>query len=221
MASGKHREDDVSMADDLPGMLAVQKATAEKRWPHTDDAQEWARNWIEQVKTNPDMASDEVSRLIAWFATALVAGKDAAAAAGPSPGFVLLPWLARCSWKEQTCVLCALRGPDAGASQKVKAWTRFLRAAACRNADPSDRFMRKEERQAFVEIEATSQDLLNMLPVHYLAHLMHALQIVGLRHDDHGTARTARCAYLDLCGYLHLKPEPDGEMEIRLADRTA
>lgn len=207
--------------DDLPGMLAVQKATAEKQWPHTDDAQEWARRWAEQFGTNPAMAADE-GTMIAWFANALVAGKDAAAAASPSPspGFVLLPWLARCSWKEQTCVLCALRGPDAGASAKVKSWTRFLRAAACRNADPSDRFMRPEERQTFVEIESTSQDLLNMLPVHYLAHLMHALQIIGLRHDDAQTSRVARCAYLDLCGYLHLKPEPDGEMEIRLSDRV-
>ena len=36
--------------DDFPGMLALAKGIAEQRWPHTMDAREWAKKWVEQIK---------------------------------------------------------------------------------------------------------------------------------------------------------------------------
>ena len=61
--------------DDLPGMLALAKGIAEQRWPHTMDAREWAKKWVEQIKLTPDIVRDE-GTMIAWFANAIMAGYD-------------------------------------------------------------------------------------------------------------------------------------------------
>lgn len=57
---------------DLPGMLAVAKATAEKVWPHTTDAQVWAAEFKKRFP-----AIDE-GTMLGWFANAIMAGHDAA-----------------------------------------------------------------------------------------------------------------------------------------------
>lgn len=137
-----------------------------------------------------------------------------------SKGFVVQGWLATCSWKEQTTVLCGLRGPDAAPSPYIKAWVRWLRWAVVQNADNSDRFMQVEPRYSFLEIEKKWPDALNALPVHYLAHLMHALEIIGYRHDRVEPGIIAKEAYLELCRYLHVRPENGPEMEERLRDNV-
>jgi hypothetical protein len=60
------------MKDDLPGMLMVQQGVAAQKWPHTMDAQVWAKEFC---KMFPEM--DE-GTMIAWFANAIMAGYDTA-----------------------------------------------------------------------------------------------------------------------------------------------
>lgn len=62
---------------ELPGMLALAQAMKEGKWPHIMDAQVWAREFIERVKKNPDIATDE-GAMIAWFSNAIMAGWDTA-----------------------------------------------------------------------------------------------------------------------------------------------
>jgi hypothetical protein len=60
------------MSDELPGMLEVLVRVAKQEWPHTMDAQVWAKEFCKQF---PDM--DE-GTMIAWFANAIMAGYDTA-----------------------------------------------------------------------------------------------------------------------------------------------
>lgn len=63
--------------DELPGMLALARAVALGKWPHTDDAREWAAQWMRQVAKTPDIATDEET-MVGWFANAIMAGHDRA-----------------------------------------------------------------------------------------------------------------------------------------------
>ena len=62
---------------ELPGMLALAKGVQEGAWPHTMDAQVWARKWLEITKDKPEVATDE-GAMIGWFANAIMAGYDTA-----------------------------------------------------------------------------------------------------------------------------------------------
>lgn len=62
---------------ELPGMLALVEGVKAGEWPHTMDAQVWARKWLEITKDNPEIATDE-GAMIGWFANAIMAGYDSA-----------------------------------------------------------------------------------------------------------------------------------------------
>lgn len=62
---------------ELPGMLALVKATRAQKWPHTVDAQEWAKEWMIAYRKDPTIAADE-GTMLAWFANAIMAGFDTA-----------------------------------------------------------------------------------------------------------------------------------------------
>lgn len=44
---------------------------------HNTDAQDWATEFVNAVRENPDIATDE-GTMIAWFANAIMAGHDEA-----------------------------------------------------------------------------------------------------------------------------------------------
>ena len=72
----------MSEADnELPGMLALSLAIQEQRWPQSMDARVWAQKWMEHIKENPSIATDE-DCMIGWFANAIMAGYDTAQMGG-------------------------------------------------------------------------------------------------------------------------------------------
>ena len=62
---------------ELPGMLALAEGVKAGEWPHTMDAQVWARKWLEITAEKPEIATDE-GTMIGWFANAIMAGYDTA-----------------------------------------------------------------------------------------------------------------------------------------------
>ena len=62
---------------ELPGMLALAEGVKAGEWPHTMDAQVWARKWLEITADKPEVATDE-GAMIGWFANAIMAGYDSA-----------------------------------------------------------------------------------------------------------------------------------------------
>lgn len=133
-------------------------------------------------------------------------------------GGVVQEWLENCSWKEQTVVLCALRGTDSGGSPVIKSMTRWIRRTSLNNAAPRKTFMRDEGFPGVKDMAEETPIAFDMLPVHFLGHLMHALEVIGYKHPDILTATSARLAYHGLCEYLHLNPESEEQMSDRLRD---
>lgn len=56
------------------------------------------------------------------------------------------------------------------------------------------------------------------LPKHYLAHLMHGAQILGYKHPEERFRNRWRDFYLALVDSLHLAPESEEQMDLRLGD---
>lgn len=134
---------------------------------------------------------------------------------------VVQDWVTNnCSWKEQTVLFCAIRGPDAGGSPQLKSWTRFIRRNVLQNAAPNKTFMRQEMPEQILILAGNHPLIFDMLPVHYFGHLLHALQVIAYRCDDGHVSGFADIAYRQLCAYMHLNPETSEEMTERLKDEV-
>lgn len=57
--------------------LAMAIAIKKREWPHTTDARIWTQKWIEHIKENPTIPTDE-NTMLGWFANAIMAGYDGA-----------------------------------------------------------------------------------------------------------------------------------------------
>lgn len=132
---------------------------------------------------------------------------------------VVQDWISRCSMKEQTVMLCALRGPDGlGKETPAKQLVRFLRSVVLHSADFSDELFMTPQSLA----EALDDFIgdLESYPLHFVTHLTHAIEIVGYRHPDLDVATLAEAAYKRIVEGLHFKPETAPEMALRLRDIT-
>lgn len=133
---------------------------------------------------------------------------------------VLQPWVETCSWKEQTVLLCSLRGPDISGNQDIKEWVRFIRRNTLMNADPKTSFMVPSDPPSIFSIGEKYPRVFDSLPLHFITHFLHGLQILACRHPDNGIGVTARQAYSEMCDYMHVNPEWCSEMTERLKDEV-
>jgi hypothetical protein len=134
-----------------------------------------------------------------------------------SKGVVLQDWVGDLlTWKQQSTMFSALRGPDNLRCDNVKKVTRWLRGVTQKDADPSDDYMRKMELPSIEELNKE----LEFTSVHYFCHLMHVLEIIDYKHPEQGVRRTASDYYLGIVHALHLNQETFGQLEIRLKDKT-
>lgn len=132
---------------------------------------------------------------------------------------VLLPWVEVLPWRMQTVLLLALRGCDGRPKNDIsKVLVRFLRSQVLKNADPSNSF-----HGAGWPTEAPALYLadLDAYPVHFVSHLMHAYEILGVFHPDETTAHYADQFYLDTCRALHVNPETPEQLRVRLGHTPA
>ena len=133
---------------------------------------------------------------------------------------VVQEWISeRCSLKQQTVLLSALRGCD-GVSKEdsSKQIVRSLRAVLLYSANATDAersFMIPKE---FDEAYANFIACLDHYPVHWLFHFSHAAEIVGFKHPNHGTADVWHSIYMDICSALHLGMESEEDCDLRLKD---
>jgi hypothetical protein len=58
-------------------MLSLEIGVVEQSWPHTVDARVWVEKWMEHLKKDPSIATDE-GTMLGWFANAIMAGYDTA-----------------------------------------------------------------------------------------------------------------------------------------------
>lgn len=141
------------------------------------------------------------------------------------PHCVLKDWVLVLPYRMQAVLISGIRGCDtARKDDPSKAITRALRRLVMRNADPSNTFIgdgipKKELAEKFL------WDL-DSYPMHFVAHTMHAAEIVGFKFTGENCnlldmeivahRKWWNQFYLDLVKALHLNPETEKQLDVRL-----
>lgn len=133
---------------------------------------------------------------------------------------VVQGWVTNLSWKEQTVLLCGLRGPDFGATEEVKQITRWIRSVVLHNAAPEKPFMKEKTFERIKLLAEQKTFCLDFLTVHFFSHLVETFKIIAYRHPDKDVSTKALLAYKDLCEHMNLHPETKEEMTKRLLDEV-
>jgi hypothetical protein len=122
---------------------------------------------------------------------------------------VVRPWVAELQWMCQTVLLLALRGCDTATKEDAsKLVTRALRHVLLFNARNDASFMNLEPPAELPDLER--------YPQHWLAHTMHACEIIGYCHPDATTRVKWNRLYVAFCQAWHVNPESKEEMLGRL-----
>lgn len=159
--------------------------------------------------------------------------------------FVLQDWVCRLSFMQQTVLLTAIRGPDGVAKyHPTKFLLRWYRRCILLSAldgkvltHPAEAGGGSFTGPAYEIIEHLSEcssDVLwqermdrvltmylrsvDELPHHFQMHLMHAAEIIGFKHSDADIRCWWNRTYHRLVHDLHLWPETEEQLDIRLGD---
>lgn len=152
-------------------------------------------------------------------------------------------WLNYIPLMQQSVLFSAVRGPDGmpkygGGAKMLARWFRrcillsaFDRQVLDDPIDPrggsftgpsligeSDLDPWQDRMQAVVNDYIRQSD---QLPHHYQAHFMHAAEILGYKHPDDSIRLFWNALYLRLVADLHLNPETETELDLRLGDNRA
>lgn len=143
---------------------------------------------------------------------------------------VVKKWLGdSCSLKQQTVVLAAFRGCDGvPKNDPSKQFTKNMRSSILINADQGSTFYPESDAMLDSTGKADIDDFfidcsrggLDAYPVHWLMHLLQAAEIVGYKCKDKSISEYWLYFYLTGVKALHLNPETEEQLDVRLADKT-
>jgi hypothetical protein len=139
---------------------------------------------------------------------------------------VLQDWVMKIPLREQGTLLTAVRGCDlepklwtsTGISEspgrRLTAFIRwtFMNPADIREVDIPGAFFQSTPPNPFKPSE------FGHLPQHWYSHVMHALEVIGIRHPDRSVNVLAENLYLEMVKSLHLNPEAAHQMITRLSE---
>lgn len=128
--------------------------------------------------------------------------------------------------REQGTLLTAVRGcdladkyaPDGSVldtpERRLTAWIRwaFMNPADPREVDIPGAFFQSHPPSPF------KASALGHYPLHWVSHVMHALEVIGYRHPDIHVQPVALSLYFDFVDMLHLKEESRETMIRRLSE---
>lgn len=141
---------------------------------------------------------------------------------------VLQDWVMELGLREQGTLLCAIRGCDLTPKYPLDSLERRLvgaiRYAILNAADPRE--IDSAPGCFMVSKPPYGQELkvsaLGHYPQHWVAHLMHACEVLGYRHPDELERRTWNLIYRKFCHGYHVEPESPAMFESRMnEDRIA
>lgn len=158
----------------------------------------------------------------------------------PSGKSVLQDWVNDLSFMQQTVLLTAIRGPDGiGKYHPTKYLLRWFRRCTLYSAmdgrvlsspfeEGGGSFTGKSfdfAKHGAVRADKWMDELvgeylrsLDELPHHFQMHFMHAAEILGYKHPDPDTKAWWLRTYLRLVHDLHLWPETEVQLDLRLGD---
>jgi hypothetical protein len=140
---------------------------------------------------------------------------------------ILQAWVSELGLRHQGVLVTALRGPDGAAKHSTA--KPIMRAIRRLVLVPFDERESLEPNSFMYFNEATFLDMawkfsreLDDLPLHFVFHVIHALEVLGYCHPKPKIAGLCKQAYIRLAFKCHLRPESKVEMDTRLTeDRVA
>lgn len=132
---------------------------------------------------------------------------------------VVQEWLAKeCTWKMQTVLLTSFRGCDGAHKHDYgKTFTRIMRATVLQNADPNGTFF-PDSIKTTRDMHDTFFSDMDHYPVHWFMHLLHAAEIAGYKCPNDELRQFWMNFYLRGIKELHVNPESEDHLDIRLRD---
>ena len=134
---------------------------------------------------------------------------------------VVLGWVSKCTLKQQTVLLSAIRGCDGVAKNDIsKKFVRKYRNVILKDAAP----LPEKSEVSFMMDAVTDEDIKIFLkqpdvyPLHWLMHFIHAIEIIGYNHPDSEVSSFWLTLYMDMCNMLHVNPESKEQNDERLKD---
>lgn len=136
-------------------------------------------------------------------------------------GGILHSWVQGLGLRHQGALLTAVRGCDTApkndASKKlVRCFRETILRAHCGDPAKAATFIETVNQDVLVKRFEDFRKDLDHYPHHYVAHLMHAIEIVGYKHPNPETRRPWHNMYLRLCKDLHVNPETENQLDARL-----
>lgn len=140
---------------------------------------------------------------------------------------ILKDWVMELGIRHQGVLLSAVRGCDTAAKHDwSKLIVRALRSeilnAHCGDAMKASSFLSPLSpvnlNKAFVNLFYNGFD---HYPNHYVMHLVHAIEILGYKHPDEDLRYEYNLAYQKFIKKLHLNPETEEQLDIRLNKNEA
>lgn len=140
----------------------------------------------------------------------------------PIRASVVRPWLNQLSYKMQATVLAITRGCDGIPKHDVsKTITRALRGLFLHRAESNPTsFHQQVSRDELVQCIERFVANCDHYPLHFVQHLMMAAHVIAVRYPNAHVAAPWRHLYRSLCDALHVVPEDDLDMEVRLMDEV-
>ncbi len=134
---------------------------------------------------------------------------------------ILQDWVMGLGLRQQGVLLGAIRGCDTmGKEDPSKAFVRVLRGFLlnphCGDARKARSFIANPDLFEADRLFAAFVRDMDHYPLHYVTHLMHAIQIVGCYHPNKDIASWYLNFYNTMCHKLHVNPETIVQLEGRL-----
>jgi hypothetical protein len=122
-------------------------------------------------------------------------------------------WVSNLPLMLQSTLLSAVRGCD-GVSKNdpSKQMVRAFRSLVLIDAGGDKSFMEDVDPKEFDKMLKDP----DQYPMHWFMHFLHAAEIVGYKHPKAGVRAVWNTVYLDMCDALHVMPEGEWQMDIRL-----
>lgn len=134
---------------------------------------------------------------------------------------ILQNWVMELPLRHQGCLLTAIRGCDGLPKENsAKPIVRALRGVCLNPADARE----MEYPSAFMTKNFTQEEFTFFLknwdeyPIHFILHLLHAIEIVGYKHPNGKIKRKYLTAYHHIVYKFHLNVEEEKQMDERFTE---
>lgn len=140
---------------------------------------------------------------------------------------IVQDWVQNLGLRYQGVLMTAVRGGDGIPKEHVtKTLQRAIRRYVLVPYDPRELaikggFMSCDPEEIYPAAKALKKEL-DQLNVHYVFHLLHALEVLGYKHPDPVVRNEFLQAYFVLVRKFHLNPETEQQLHARMEeDRMA